>query len=1466
STGTFTVSENRIINFNGGGAELTGADFFGAGTVEFGSGTPNLTGTYNLDPLTGKTILTNGVTTFSSGMNLISLGNELEVNARSFAPELQLNRSPSVSPEMIRLPNNGKLVVDEGVRLDVRKMEFISGTLRGNGTVSVSDTVDWPGGRLGANLIIEESAYLKMGSFGTLSRRIMEAKSTVEINGTAEWQALQIIMADSSVITVNGILEMTGSSFGNGITVSGFINKLGTIVNNGTIHHRKNTGAITIRAIIENYGIIKLESLLRMQGETGNNNSYYAGGGVINQREGRIEGTGTIQFLNGQAGRPDESFFENYGTVAPGLSAGTFTWNNRFSAEPGAVLEIELGGLEEGVDNDLLTSPYTVSLGGTIEVKFIEGYVPVTGQKFKVLRYGNRAGTFQNIDAPIGFTFKQNYIDDQFSGEGYLELEVIKALDNPLDEIVFTHPTVEHLGHALTMGDFNGDGADDLAIAGLKNLQALKDPASLGFEDSLSAQFISDFEIDTVFVVYDAGSITGGGIVDISVSADLKITPTLTTNDRFGGGNGALHAADLTGDGQDELFVGGLLEGTSLTGGVFIFDFSILEGQLLVDESDALSSLRASNASLNYPEVIKTGDISDNNSLDVVLGFPGVSASARNTGLVAFWSNSGSGFQLPQYINTDVAGNHLGKALDIGDVDGDGVDDLAIIAGGEIVENSRDPRIECVDKTFDGSAFEDNYYTEVVANSNPGKGILIYGPVTSGGNISTGYGDTIINGEFRKDPYAGYYSGYYATFSSTLLHDFNGDGKAEWYIGESFPRSLVRSIRIKLLKNPFDVCTTDYSTFAFPRLIAGRSVAHWFNPDDLLAGTTLDESQSVVSYAEAGRSLLAVQMSGDLASKDLVFSGDIGEVRVQEDGPHDDLFILDNDIIPGDSFDNIVYADNYSFDFALGTEDTRTYDFSYPFEDTPYSYFSGYGQTLTSGFIGSDDIEDLLVGSPYYLPENPSDPIGRVFLFLSDGPVNPPVVDIVSGIDSTGRWQFLGSPNIDEPYNSILSNVWTQGITGASSITGSPSVLNWDEVTQAFIPVTNLNEVISNGKGFITYLFEDDDPVAEGIQGGWPKLLVSQGTQKIGDAALPVTYTEGTDPSLNGFNLVSNPYNETVDWDAIVGWTKTNVNDAIYIWDGTANNGNGAYKQRAGGVGDPINLIAPLQGFFVQASDAGAVLTVTEEAKTTGGTLLKSQNREQLSVLNLNISTTDFDDTAYIVFRDEAKLSKDGLDAIKLQPLSEKSVQLFTSIEDSIPLAINSLPKNVDEVLEIPLYLETSQTGEYTLSWEMDRFPDNWKFNLTDHKAGVTTELNLNNSYDFQVLELTEDNLNTKSKVKLKTTNTVSANRFTLQIIPGIAVSTEPFAEIPTDFSLKQNYPNPFNPTTVINYSVPVMVEVNLTVYDMLGKRVTTLVNENKSPGRYSVTFDASSLSSGIYIYRLNVGSEVITKRMTLIK
>ena len=99
-----------------------------------------------------------------------------------------------------------------------------------------------------------------------------------------------------------------------------------------------------------------------------------------------------------------------------------------------------------------------------------------------------------------------------------------------------------------------------------------------------------------------------------------------------------------------------------------------------------------------------------------------------------------------------------------------------------------------------------------------------------------------------------------------------------------------------------------------------------------------------------------------------------------------------------------------------------------------------------------------------------------------------------------------------------------------------------------------------------------------------------------------------------------------------------------------------------------------------------------------------------------------------------------------------------------------------------------------------------------------------------------------------------------------VSVDDEANPEIPNTFNLYQNYPNPFNPSTLISYQLPASMYVTLKIFDILGREIKTLVNEQQNAGKHSVQFNASNLSSGVYFYRIEAGQNTDIKKLLLIK
>jgi hypothetical protein len=100
----------------------------------------------------------------------------------------------------------------------------------------------------------------------------------------------------------------------------------------------------------------------------------------------------------------------------------------------------------------------------------------------------------------------------------------------------------------------------------------------------------------------------------------------------------------------------------------------------------------------------------------------------------------------------------------------------------------------------------------------------------------------------------------------------------------------------------------------------------------------------------------------------------------------------------------------------------------------------------------------------------------------------------------------------------------------------------------------------------------------------------------------------------------------------------------------------------------------------------------------------------------------------------------------------------------------------------------------------------------------------------------------------------------------GITLAVAPQTGTPQTYALSQNYPNPFNPSTKIDFTIPASSQVELKVFNVLGQEVASLVNGTLTAGSHTVTFDASRLASGVYLYKISAGSFVSTRKMVLLK
>ncbi|MEJ2196894.1 MAG: T9SS type A sorting domain-containing protein [Ignavibacteriaceae bacterium] len=156
---------------------------------------------------------------------------------------------------------------------------------------------------------------------------------------------------------------------------------------------------------------------------------------------------------------------------------------------------------------------------------------------------------------------------------------------------------------------------------------------------------------------------------------------------------------------------------------------------------------------------------------------------------------------------------------------------------------------------------------------------------------------------------------------------------------------------------------------------------------------------------------------------------------------------------------------------------------------------------------------------------------------------------------------------------------------------------------------------------------------------------------------------------------------------------------------------------------------------------------------------------------------------------------------------------------------------------------------------------EGWNGSIIEY---TTTFSNITN---WQVLDLNYYNVN-RVVIKLDPAGSGGLTDFNFDdfVFGVITVSEDSTSLNPKNYNLSQNYPNPFNPSTVINYQIPQSGKVIIKIYDLIGNEVSTLVDEYKEAGSYNTTFEAGSLTSGMYIYKLITNGFVSSKKMMLVK
>lgn len=451
-------------------------------------------------------------------------------------------------------------------------------------------------------------------------------------------------------------------------------------------------------------------------------------------------------------------------------------------------------------------------------------------------------------------------------------------------------------------------------------------------------------------------------------------------------------------------------------------------------------------------------------------------------------------------------------------------------------------------------------------------------------------------------------------------------------------------------------------------------------------------------------------------------------------------------------------------------------------------------------------------------------------------------------VTGNAGWRMLALPVDGISIADLATQNSIQGITGSFNESSSPNFYSGYDGNSWILP-NNTSDEIASGNGFIWYFFDNDIEESKSL----PFDISVTGE----------TPTEEFDVSLNESGdkwiILGNPFSDAIEFENlgnnVIGGTLASNNYAV--WDGSS------YESLTLGV----DQVEPFQAFLIQNDDASAFRFFPEDQISLGA----SQNQEDYRRISFSlIEKTDkenplIDKDAKVFFHESAHEGQDKYDFTKLKSLNDTfiAVALVDDSNNQTNLkSIDSYHYDLQEELQIPLYLESqnfSGKAELHLT-DLFNIPQNWQIKIRDRKTGALESLPL----EIDMSDFITDQ-STSSGLELQPADNANL-RYDVIISPSEITSVLPDDNLPTNIQLSQNYPNPFNPTTTIAFALPEDQMVTLRIFDMLGREVAVLLNEVRSAGNHQVTWDASSASSGMYMYQIETSNRTMTKKMTLIK
>lgn len=449
-------------------------------------------------------------------------------------------------------------------------------------------------------------------------------------------------------------------------------------------------------------------------------------------------------------------------------------------------------------------------------------------------------------------------------------------------------------------------------------------------------------------------------------------------------------------------------------------------------------------------------------------------------------------------------------------------------------------------------------------------------------------------------------------------------------------------------------------------------------------------------------------------------------------------------------------------------------------------------------------------------------------------------------INNTVGYRLMSAP-ASTTFGTLLAPVWTQGIPNSDSPSnGTANVWTWNNASTTddnsnWTAISDMDNSMASGAGFLYYHFNDDN---------------YDGVANASTTSLSVTAAENSAPTVtvNGntdmYTLVGNPFATAISWNDL---GKTNLYASAHVHHPIS----GWQEVTSGSP-----LIAPFQAVFVRTAAGSPELTIGTGAKESGGTFVGKINQEK--IVSFEAKSGQLSDLNRIIFNDDATIGHDRFDTERLSPLNQQYLMMPMIGENSRTYSTVSFPE-LSEVTEIPVAIEFTNVADVVLSIQDFNPPAGYTVELLDNLTGSRINVSSDFEYTFSHAQAAKLKSSDEIVADFGVFTSQSEPRFKLIITPPTTTSVVP-NDSPSAISLSQNYPNPFNPSTSVQFALPEAGFVSLAVYDVTGRLIASIANGEFGVGEHTVSFDASALSSGVYVYRLNAGGQTLTRKMTLMK